>query len=357
MKLRSPWVGSAKGKMGDGVYYRRRGVQCARARAIDVANPQSEQQMVTRAAFSTATKLAASLNADIVSHSFEQLQYGEKSRNYFIGMAVKLFRQRINESIDGEYYNYAPVVGKMATFGNIASGLRISQGSLPTRGGALLNRADDFSDANYARIPFGEPLADMSTMASAKVADFEKIFGVDRTGQVTLVFFENIQETESAQVPLNCAVPHVYRFSIKAEAADTDALFVSHSTFQTLNPAVIDTERSSVAYGDLKFTQISLISLTVGLGDEDMPEGGGAPAVAMFSDSQGVGFACIVSKWVDGNWLRSTETIHTLDGPNYESAVPFEDATSWNIWTPALNSYAKSGAGETNDRYLNKEKN
>lgn len=357
MKLRSPWVGSAKGKMGDGVYYRRRGVQCARARAIDVANPQSEQQMVTRAAFATATKLAASLNADIVSHSFEQLQYGEKSRNYFIGMAVKLFRQRINEAIGGENFNYAPVVGKMATFGNIASGLRISQGSLPTRGGSVLNRADDFSDANYALVPFGETLASTSAMASAKVADFAKIFGVDRTGQVTLVFFDNIQETESAQVPLNCAVPHVYRFSLLASAADTDALFVAgQSSSLTLNPAVIDTERSSVAYGDLIFAQYSTNSYSVGLGTVEAPEGSSTPVVGMFEDTQGVGFACIVSKWEDGKWLRSTETIHGLDGIQ-ESAVPFEEATSWNVWSAAMNSYAKSGASETNDRYLNKEKN
>lgn len=357
MKLRSPWVGSAKGKMGDGVYYRRRGVQCARARAIEIANPQSEQQMVTRAAFATATKLAASLNADIVSHSFEQLQYGEKSRNYFIGMAVKLFRQRINEAIGGEYFDYAPVVGKMATFGNVANGLRISQGSLPTRGGQLLNRADDFSDANYALIPFGETLASASAMASATVADFAKIFGVDRTGQVTLVFFDNIQETESAQVALNCAVPHVYRFSLKSEAAATDTLFVTSEGILTLNPTVIDTERSSAGYGDLHFVQFSVNSFSVGLGDAEAPEGSSTSVVAMFDDTQGVGFACIVSKWEKGKWLRSTETIIALDGNNYESAVPFEDATSWNVWNAALNSYAKSGASETNDRYLNKEKN
>lgn len=357
MKLRSPWVGSAKGKMGDGVYYRRRGVQCARARAIDVANPQSEQQMVTRAAFATATKLAASLNVDIVSHSFEQMQYGEKSRNYFIGMAVKLFRQRINETIDGEYFNYAPIVGKMATFGNIADGLRISQGSLPTHACQLLNRADDFSDANYATIGFAEPLASTSAMASAKVADFAKIFGVDRTGQVTLILFDNIQETESAQVPLNCAVPHVYRFSLLASAADTDALFVAADSALKLNSAVIDTERSSVAYGDLLFAQKSINSFTVGLGTVEAPEGGSTPVVGMFEDTQGVGFAIITSKWVDGKWLRSTETIHSLDGSSYESAVPFEEATSWNVWNAALNSYAKSGASETNDRYLNKEKN
>lgn len=357
MKLRSPWVGSAKGKMGDGVYYRRRGVQCARARAIDIANPQSEQQMVTRAAFATATKLAATLNADIVSHSFEQLQYGEKSRNYFIGMAVKLFRQRTNEAIGGEYFNYAPIVGKMATFGNIADGLRISQGSLPTHLCALLNRAEDASDANYANIGFAESLASASAMASAKVADFAKIFGVDRTGQVTLILFDNIQETESAQVPLNCAVPHVYRFSILASAADTDALFVAgQDSSLTLNPAVIDTERSSVAYGDLKFAPISENSFSVGLGTMEAPEGSSTPVVGLFEDTQGVGFAIITSKWVDGKWLRSTETIHALDGLQ-DSAKWFEDATSWNVWNAALNSYAKSGASETNDRYLNKEKN
>ena len=37
----------------------------------------------------------------------------------------------------------------MATFGNIADGLRISQGSLTSHTCALLNRAEDFSDANY----------------------------------------------------------------------------------------------------------------------------------------------------------------------------------------------------------------
>lgn len=360
MKLRSPWVGSAKGKMGDGVYYRRRGVQCARARAIEISNPQSQQQMVTRAAFSTATKLAASLNAEIISHSFESKTYGEASRNYFVSLATKLFRQRINEALGGEYHGFAPIVGKMATFGNIANNLRISQGSLPSHSCAVSNPEVDGAAENFARVGFQTPIARREAFAQLTVAQFEQVFGVDKTGQVTFVIFENVDETESLPEVLHCATPRVFRFSLKKDVEDTALLFtqVQDESYYVVNTAIVDADRSSLDISALHFIGSSSNSFSVGLGDaiQSDPDIQTIDVIQLSADTQGMGFAIITSKWVDGAWLRSTDVIYAADGPTND-AKWMSNATAWNNALTALSSYTKSGSSETNDRYLNKEKN
>lgn len=69
-KIISPFVGSAKGKLGGAVYYTRTGGTFARQRVAEVRNPQTRAQMITRVILSTVSK-AYSLMQPIADHSFQ----------------------------------------------------------------------------------------------------------------------------------------------------------------------------------------------------------------------------------------------------------------------------------------------
>lgn len=374
MKLRSPWVGSAKGKLGDGVYYRRKGQQCARARAIEIANPKTLAQTVVRAAFTAATKLAASLKEDVVSHSFEGVEYGSKSQNYFVAGASKILRSKINEAVQaGSYFGYAPAVGRLAQFGNIAEGILISKGSLPSVDYMLRqDLSESAQNSTFCLISHSEAV---DSLATATVADFEKLFGVPRDSQVTFVFFGRTVDNESvSQKSLNCAKPFVVRFNVKDDAAETDLLFSTVSGDDEgcyrLNSSVLDTQRSSANISNVVFyartpksfeVQLQETGDTAGL---DFEDGDSGPKCLPFvvDTTVGVGFAMIVSRWVNGSWLRSTQSIAMnpnafMDTDDPDANVLYvKNETTWNPWADVINSYTETKSA-TQNRYLNQEKN
>lgn len=84
-------LGNASGKVGDLVFARRKGEQITRVK-VDPANPQTLNQQLQRMSFATATQLAAKLR-HIVDHSFEGIQEGQDSVNYFVKEAVKVAKR------------------------------------------------------------------------------------------------------------------------------------------------------------------------------------------------------------------------------------------------------------------------
>lgn len=84
-------LGNASGKVGDLVFARRKGEQITRVK-VDPANPQTLNQQLQRMSFATATQLAAQLR-HIIDHSFEGIQEGQDSVNYFVKEAVKVAKR------------------------------------------------------------------------------------------------------------------------------------------------------------------------------------------------------------------------------------------------------------------------
>lgn len=85
------FLGTGRGKIGDIVMYRMNGRQMARPRIREVANPRSEAQNLQRMVLATVTGNASYLRA-LISHSFEGVQAGVKSYNYFNKVNIPIVR-------------------------------------------------------------------------------------------------------------------------------------------------------------------------------------------------------------------------------------------------------------------------
>ena len=126
--------GMGRGKLGDTVFYRQNGSQMFRVRNRMVKNPKSTGQQIQRSLMATVTKAYSQLRV-ICDHSFENVAYGAASQSYFVKKNLDLLRKAAltytenNLSGIGEYnmpYIVAP--GSVATV--CPNKLIISEGSL-----------------------------------------------------------------------------------------------------------------------------------------------------------------------------------------------------------------------------------
>lgn len=123
------FLGFARKKLGDVVFYRANGEQISRARNRNPKNPKSAKQAVQRMVLATAAKMASAFEP-IVNHSWEGIQVGAYSVQHFRSLAMNRLREAaayaLNEggAIGADFaIKGAPIVG-------IVDGLPISRGSL-----------------------------------------------------------------------------------------------------------------------------------------------------------------------------------------------------------------------------------
>lgn len=90
-KIISPFVGSAKGKLGGAVYYTRTGGTFARQRVATVANPKTEAQLTTRVILSTASK-AYRFFQPLADHAFQDMIGKAGNHQKFMSLNVNRLR-------------------------------------------------------------------------------------------------------------------------------------------------------------------------------------------------------------------------------------------------------------------------
>lgn len=124
-------LGTVRKKLGDIVFYRTDGEQRARARIRKIKNPRSQAQQIQRSIMATVTQAYSAMSA-IVDHSFESVQYGQRSMYYFNKINADelraLYANDINEGnsgVDAKARVTAPKVSAL-----IANPYIVSKGSL-----------------------------------------------------------------------------------------------------------------------------------------------------------------------------------------------------------------------------------
>lgn len=115
-------LGHARGKVGSVVFSRLNGRQITRALAEQVKNPRTDGQNAQRAIFATITTFAAAVR-DVVDHSFQSIDEGQKSVNRFISVNTKKLREAY---LTGNPVDIMPK-GEGLPYANV---YRMSQGSL-----------------------------------------------------------------------------------------------------------------------------------------------------------------------------------------------------------------------------------
>lgn len=131
------FLGMARGSVGDVTFYRNNGQQAARVRNRNPRNPKTEAQVIQRMILATGSKAYGRMKS-IVDHSFENVEYGAKSQQYFLKKALETIRAFVVANYPDMTETQAAKVVGLYNPGNLfgnqiqGAGLLVSQGSLPT---------------------------------------------------------------------------------------------------------------------------------------------------------------------------------------------------------------------------------
>lgn len=92
------FLGMAKGKIGDVVFYRRNGEQISRSRNRQPANPKTVGQQYQRAIMATVLR-AYSAGKAIFDHSFQTVKFGVDSQSHFLKINLNKLRGAVSNDI------------------------------------------------------------------------------------------------------------------------------------------------------------------------------------------------------------------------------------------------------------------
>lgn len=318
-------------------------------RPASVKNPQTDSQMLTRLAFSSASKTAQHLRG-IIDHSFQGIPYGQKSVNHFVSKLSKEILASARVALVGTAseapYGTAPVLPFGAAGIGAGAAALISSGDLKGMKFALSD------DASEGFLYLGEKVAQNVNLANYTLADYEAIFGVPTSDQVTILeavpaALDYISET---QLFYGARFDYL-RWNILKDAAAGAALFtqLAAGKFQ-FNTAVLDMERTDPRVLNLIFEtspieSAPLMVTTAGAGNIF----GTGPAVNVCL--AGV----IVSRYENNAWRRSTCRMVRTPKLQVDTAAEFETEYAFNDVEEVLASATATKSVSENE-YLNKKK-
>lgn len=353
-EISSPFVGIAKGKLGEGVYYRAGGKTLARARNRNPRNPKSTAQCQQRLVFATATRAAKALR-EIVDHSFEGVEYGQVSVNHFTKQAVAALKNAILKPIMAGVTPYVPALPLGDIMAADASGkflpamlasYPVSAGSLPSNRVELVTKYDDDPFPGQRLVKLNGTTAEASaTTTLAQLGEF----GMQIGRQYTFIFIGGVASVSDGTFVFNCPTGlTIARVNFRSDVAQTTPLFVASADGGfVLNPAVLDLE-TSTNYDKLYFIPATDSMAYSGTAISDSPDDGNLAA------------AVITSEYTNGAWRRSTQNLVTLEGELRSMDTPsvsrIENGLAWNSLTDLLNSIVGEGS-YASDWYLNQSPN
>lgn len=93
------FLGFARGKVGDVVFWRQNGEQVARARNRSPRNPQTAYQLLQRVLMKTTAQAYSALQ-DITNHSFQGFAEGTESQGRFVKLNIDYFRNLLSQEIN-----------------------------------------------------------------------------------------------------------------------------------------------------------------------------------------------------------------------------------------------------------------
>lgn len=308
-------LGMGRGKLGDVVLYRQNGQQMSRPRVRVVKNPRTSGQQIQRMIQATIAYGYAGLKT-IVDHSFEGVQYGGKSMNYFMKRNMDALRAQVIAGGNGENIKARFAIPNVRVI--YPNEYIVSNGSLPPCPAPTGSAA---TMANGLGLLFTAGSAQSVTLES-----FMNFFGADAGDQLTFLIF-NAKSTENGTVA-----------SIGDEAAYAMALAIRRIKFK-------DSYTESELASDVTATE-GLFDMSVTSSDLVIGKNGSGSVANLIvtvptltsTDNVLIAGGCVIRSRKQGeNWLRSPQTVVILDQfltPTGDSrkAPGFLLSTAYNAW-------------------------
>lgn len=322
------FLGQARGRLGDVVFYHSNGVQVARARNRSPRNPRAVSQMVQRIVMNTVSKAYSTMQA-ICDHAFQGQATGTACQSRFSKLNVAALRDKLAAVIADPTEEKA--LGSIAysfsikdTYAAQYNDYIISEGTLPPVDVVMTLDSPDYEVC----VQF--PSAIAKAPANVTYQDVVDALGLQAGDQLTF-----IQLGHRYGVPDTWDDVDVFTFArviLEPDDGDMTKKFFGDSPA----PASANTKNEGsfsvfqgITGGENVTSGISfLLSGLDGSAADRMPVAGSA---------------VIVSRFSNGKWLRSTaQLVRTFDSGEYMlNSATFSDA------------YASYLSGDSSGLYLN----
>lgn len=357
-KVSGPWLRGAKKKLA-GVVLQKGGSGETIAREwVKPKNPQTQKQMAQRIIFATVAQ-AAKFMAPIVNHSFEGVEYGEKSLQRFKQLNLRRLRELASWD-----YDHSPAPANAKSFMTtrrisalIPNSYIVSDGSLPE---APFDYEVD-SELKTCPLDVTLKLVENSEVEGGGIYIFDYLdaqFGLVPGGQLTICVICSSEENRFvySNTP-GAVIPYTDFFAVrlvmKPDAVNKWVQITdgggSEVEFDLLSEVkqCLDTQKSNIAFIDRLYTvcddgvttENNYLYQTWGFSSvtnlmRDIT--GGANALA----------ACWINSQPNGNsWLRSKEVM--------VCAKPSVDINFGLTWDIALDAWFRGEVVAESNRFLN----
>lgn len=331
-------LGYARGKVGDVVFKRVNGQQVTTPRNRQPRNPRSEAQTIQRLAFSSAVKTAKQLDG-IVNHSFQGIEYGAKSKNYFVSKAASVIAGNIYAALDATLsaapYRCTAAIPLDALGAGAAAPVMVSMGDLPS----IVHQV--FAGA----ISIGDGSVSGGLDVDVTVSNFPKLYGVPYDDQFTFVAGFGKEVSPGADVTFYGVEYVTRRLNFKRGLPADTVLFSVREGDALLNTDAVDADRSSAEF----------MSLTGDLTIAGTAIPFGADLFGMAVSTPFVAGTVIVSRYEDGMWRRSTEYLEGIPAFSPSTQADWSQRNAWNPVDELL-LYSVPGDTAREEWYLNKKK-
>lgn len=285
-------LGYARGSVGDITFSRNQGRQVVKARNRQPKNPKSEAQRVQRAIFATVSAALASMR-EIVDHSFEGVEYGQLSTQYFSARNIALLKQRVQAGY---------TAGTQATVGNFnfkgfasaqVNPYQISKGSLTS----------PIYERTAETIHFTTNLGNVVVNDEAAYNNLLASLGIVPGDQLTFCFLDTVDGGDEASFGNSVNVQTVFNY-FRVVFAPWDAAKMAgqqlvNLTTSTFNPLFLGLEPTAIeAVNGALTVDFDTDGLDVSMTDQDTTS---TVAVAVIRSQ----------RQDDGSFKRSTEYLLT----------------------------------------------
>lgn len=307
-------LGMGRGKLGDVVLYRQNGQQMSRPRVRVVKNPRTSGQQIQRMIQATTAYAYAGLKT-IVDHSFEGVQYGGKSMNYFMKRNMDALRSQVIAADNG-----VDITARFA-----APNIRVlypneyvvSNGSLPPFATPVGNVVDPTSLAPGLEFPY-------VANAMETFGDLMVVLGASAGEQLTFLFFNVDKDGKDVVAQINDEKAYASALAVRR------LKFKDSYTEEELNQELANLSEEQM---------FALFDGAVSDADVRITPNGQSghifAIVPSFTNRRVIyGGCCIRSKKNGESWLRSPQTVFiSTDWLNGNKNPGFTVTTAYNAWT------------------------
>lgn len=297
-------LGMGRGKLGDVVLYRQNGQQMSRPRVRVVKNPRTSGQQIQRMIQATIAYAYAGLKT-IVDHSFEGVQYGGKSMNYFMKRNMDELRSKVLAISNGGDADAKFAIPNVRVL--YPNEYIVSNGSLPpcpTPAGAGVH------PQLGSGLLFGDHSGDDSTLKG-----FMSYFGANAGDQLTFLCF-NVKQT-TPQIVATLEDENAYAVALAIRRIK----FKSSYTESELNTSIVGSN-------DLFDSEVTSPDVSV----QTSGNSGNLSFLVMCLPTGflPIGGCVILSRKQNESWLRSPQTAKIFD--NFPGMAGFSLSVAYNAW-------------------------